>query len=196
MESVIYLVITFVGVMFLLLNLAIEYFAILILLIYVGAISILLLFVLIMVDLKELALQGESRKKKRLTRYIYFMFYCFIFFFLGFYFFYEYPILSMKVYTNQAGYQNFDILSRKLHLHSDLVSVGLTLYNDHFLAVILSSLILFITIVACIIIVTSYKKYSKHQEVAIQVMIESSLKLKKKEVGDKPANNNLKKEKV
>jgi len=78
--SVLYLVLTFIGICGMLMFLSVDYLAILFVLIYGGAISILIMFVVMMLDLKELELQNEPTQKFLKFSTLFFCLFCIGFF--------------------------------------------------------------------------------------------------------------------
>lgn len=159
-NSVLYLMTSFIILSILLLYLGAQFISLLILFIYVGAISILLIFVLMILDLKALFFDNFS------TYFYNILFITFLFITLLYLTFDSLPFFSI-IYNNSDW--NLVDFTSILYMQSDIRILGFILYNFYFYHFFLVSLILLFVLVGSISIVIERKDILKKQYYKNQV---------------------------
>jgi NADH-quinone oxidoreductase subunit J len=153
-HSIFYLVLTFANTSLIILLTGIEYLAIILLIVYVGAIAILFIFVIKLLNIKLVELMDNS------TRYLP------IGFFIGFIFlidiFTQWDNIKAginKTYTNYSDIYNF----------TNTEKLGLILYTDYGIYMIIASLILLVAMIGAILLSLSLDLSLKRQDIFNQV---------------------------
>lgn len=169
-ESVLFLMLVFIFTAFLFVLLGAEFLAILIIIIYVGAISILFLFIVMMLNLRVVELHS--------TFYNYFpisaLLFVFILLFLFYFFFFDFGILV--IYFNSIG-ENFDLWSTFVESNSNLLLIGVVLYEYNSSLVLIAAVLLLVAMIGTIALTvdTDIKKISRKKQ---DLFLESNLVLK------------------
>ena len=158
-HSVFFLVLTFGNASALLLLLGVEFLAIIFWIVYVGAIAILFIFVIKLINIKIVELLDNS------SRYLP------VGFIIGL-------ILLFELYIYIDSYSERDLDSIILILSSSFTNIlnytniellGLILYTDYWLNLILASLILLIAMIGAIILTLSHEEEVKRQDIFTQI---------------------------
>ena len=162
-HSVFFLVLTFGNASALLLLLGVEFLAIIFWIVYVGAIAILFIFVIKLINIKIVELLDNS------SRYLPVGFIIGLILLFELYIYIDSyserdldlalePLVELKTYTftNILNYTNIELL-------------GLILYTDYWLNLILASLILLVAMIGAIILTLSHEEEVKRQDIFTQI---------------------------
>jgi len=155
-HSVLFLILTFLGVSGLLFLSELDFLPLMFIIIYVGAIAVLFLFVVMMLDIKISEVKGDFLKYLPLG--------CF----LGFIFCFE--ILfnvsqSIAISTNNLDFFLYDIgCVTKIDYISNIRALGQILYTHYFLYFLESGLILLVAMVGAIVLTLEFEKKSVHKQ--------------------------------
>jgi len=155
-HSIFYLVLTFANTSIIILLTGIEYLAIILLIVYVGAIAILFIFVIKLLNIKIVEILDNS------TRYLP------IGFFIGIIFIIDIYSLSTNIQPSFLG-PNFSNYSDIINF-TNTERLGLILYTDIGILIIVASLVLLVAMIGAIILSLSLDKTLKRQDIFNQVI--------------------------
>jgi NADH-quinone oxidoreductase subunit J len=155
-HSVLFLILTFLGVSGLLLLSELDFLPLMFIIIYVGAIAVLFLFVVMMLDIKISEIKGDSFKYLPLGS------------FLGFIFCFEVLIntsQSIAISTNDLDFFLYDInWLTKIDYISNIKALGQLLYTHYFLYFLESGIILLVAMVGAIVLTLEFEKKPVHKQ--------------------------------
>ncbi len=158
--SILCLMCIFCLVAIFLILLGIEFLSLLFLVVYVGAISILFLFVIMMIDLKLLAV--GTRKKYFLSNFILILT---LFLIILFLFKNNFQFI---VYIHYLNFYFIDWLNLT-NFKTDIQQTGYILYNFFYFDFLISGLILFVAMIGCIALVLETNFVTKKQSLVLQM---------------------------
>lgn len=160
-HSVFFLVLTFGNASALLLLLGVEFLAIIFWIVYVGAIAILFIFVIKLINIKIVELLDNS------SRYLPVGFIIGLILLFELYIYidsYSERDLDLALELNNISYTFTNILN-----YTNIELLGLILYTDYWLNLILASLILLIAMIGAIILTLSHEEEVKRQDIFTQI---------------------------
>lgn len=176
-NSIFFLIISFVNSANILILNNIEYLAFLFIIIYVGAIAILFLFVIMLLNIKSINIENNFKKINNI----------FILFFLIF-------ICILQIFKNNNNlnllldnYINFNHIkyidwSYKFLNINNFQNIAEYLYNFYFTEIIISSFLLFIPMLSAILITLKKNNILKKQLFYIQINNSIKKKIKRKNI--------------
>ena len=142
-HSILFLILTFVNSSFILILFKIEFLSLLFIIIYVGAIAVLFLFVIMMLNIKKNQTTSIINKNYLFLVVLVFAFICYKFEnLLGSFLIADEVIVPAII--------SIDFLA-------DIYLIGQSLYNYHFILVLLAGLILLIAMIGAVILTLEFK---------------------------------------
>lgn len=163
--SVLYLIISFLGLAVLLIFLGADYLAVLFVLIYGGAISILIMFVVMMLDLKELEIRNDSKLKFLNYFSLFFSIFC------------AALLASFKEYKfNMQIMPKYNNLFELANIKTNVEVIGLVLYNEYIFQFVMVGFLLFISMIVIISLVIRKQRRARSQ-VLFEQLKSSNLKM-------------------
>lgn len=164
--SILFLILTFTSFVLFLVQLGIEFIALLFLIIYVGAISILFLFVIMMLNVRYIIL--DNRRNFLVTG----LFLIFIFLISGIFILVYFTTINFfNFFINEYSYFNW--IETFLY-KTDIESIGFILFNFFYLEFCLSGIVLLVAMIGSISLVISSNKVAKTQIIDRQLKKTSS----------------------
>jgi len=137
--------------------------------IYVGAISVLFLFVIMMLNIKLIEVNDN------LIKYLPISLFIFLIFVFDFYLIFSNTLLNILDYNKVIYIQWINLLFKK----SNIESLGILLFTDFFFIFLLSSLILFVSMIGPIVLTLITEKKNKKQNIYEQINQKYNLNLQK-----------------
>lgn len=146
-SSVFFLILTFVNASMLLLIIEVEFLSMMFLIVYVGAIAVLFLFVVMMINIRLVALNDNILKYLPVGGFIGILLFSEIFY-----------IINLKFQQNQEELYYFEWF-KDIDFSTNIQLIGDLIYNHYFYFFIVASLILLVSMVGAIVL-TLYNKKS------------------------------------
>jgi|694.fasta_scaffold29183_7 NADH-quinone oxidoreductase subunit J len=168
-HSILSLILLFCSSAVFLLFFNVEFLALMFIIIYVGAISVLFLFVIMMLNIKLIEVNDN------LIKYLPISLFIFLIFIFDFYLIFSNTLLNILDYNKIIYIQWISILFKK----SNIESLGILLFTDFFFIFLLSSLILFVSMVGPIVLTLITEKKNKKQNIYEQINQKYNLNLRK-----------------
>lgn len=168
-HSILSLILLFCSSSVFLLFFNVEFLALMFIIIYVGAISVLFLFVIMMLNIKLIEVNDN------LIKYLPISLFIFLIFVLDFYLIFSNTLLNILDYNKVIYIQWINLLFKK----SNIESLGILLFTDFFFIFLLSSLILFVSMIGPIVLTLITEKKNKKQNIYEQINQKYNLNLQK-----------------
>ena len=162
-HSVFFLVLTFGNASALLLLLGVEFLAIIFWIVYVGAIAILFIFVIKLINIKIVELLDNSSRYLPVGFIIGLILLFELYIYIDSYSEQNLDLASLST-TNNLSYTFTNILN-----YTNIELLGLILYTDYWLNLILASLILLIAMIGAILLTLSHEEEVKRQDIFTQI---------------------------
>ena len=167
-HSILSLILLFCSSSVFLLFINVEFLALMFIIIYVGAISVLFLFVIMMLNIKLIEVNDN------LIKYLPISFFIFLIFIFDFYLIFNQNLLFILDFSQLNYISWINLLNKK----TSMELIGMILYTDFFSIFLLSSLILFISMIGPIVLTLVVEKNNKRQNIYEQINQKYNLKLK------------------
>jgi NADH:ubiquinone oxidoreductase subunit 6 (subunit J) len=162
-HSVFFLVLTFGNTSALLLLLGVEFLAIIFWIVYVGAIAILFIFVIKLINIKVVELLDNS------TRYLPVGFIIGLILLFEIYVYIDSYSGRGLITENSLELNNLNFLYTNIFNSTNIELLGLVLYTDYWLNLIIASLILLVAMVGAILLTLSHESQIKRQDIFTQI---------------------------
>jgi len=156
--ALIFLMLTYLGSVFILFCIVKNFIAISLLFIYVGAIAILFLFVVMTLSSDRITQQVQLNYFDKFCLFLYF---CFIFFCT---FILAYPIAPFQVFYRWSRFNKIQHVHFVSGPKEDIIDIGLLLYGVHTFAFFVVVLILFLGFICPIVLTLNEHEYSYNKK--------------------------------